>query len=87
MKRFFIFSNDLAYLDEYFFILRKHGDQTRKGNAKFFVMALEQVASNLEWRDAMELLFNKYRGNSSFYKNVIILVAIIAFLAVMFTAL
>lgn len=78
---------DLAYLDEYFFILRKHGDQTRKGNAKYFVMAYEPIAASLEWRDAMELLFNKYRESSSFYKNVLIVVAIIAFLAVVFTAL
>ena len=78
---------DLAYLDSYFFILRKHGDQARKGNAKYFVMAYEPVAVNLEWRDAMELLFNKYRGNSNFYRNVLILVAIIAFFAVVLTAL
>ncbi len=69
---------DLAYMDKNFFILRKHGEQSRLGKAKYFVMAHEAVASRLEWRDLMELLYESYRSNNRFYfmLTVIVLIAI-----------
>ncbi len=71
---------DLAFMDDYFFILKKHGNQTRKGMAKYFVLGYEPATRGLEWRDAVELLFNKYRDNSELYQYIIyIIVAIIAF--------
>ncbi|MFK8102795.1 MAG: hypothetical protein AB8G15_09730 [Saprospiraceae bacterium] len=73
---------DLAYLSRDFFILKKHGDQSRKGHRRYFVMGRESVVKNLEWRDVVELLFNEYRsGNSSFTTiAVVIAIAILAFL-------
>ena len=61
---------DLAYLDRNFFILQKHG------NNYFFVMGYEPVVKNLQWRDAMELLFNQHRQNSSNF-TLIAVVAIV----------
>lgn len=78
---------DLAYMDDKFFILKKHGDQVRKGNSKFWVMGQERAVAGLEWRDIMELLFNKYRDNSSFYRTALILVVILAIIAVIFSTL
>ena len=52
---------DLAFLQEDFFVLRKHGDQQRKGLRKYFMMAREEHIAGLEWRDSVELLFNVYR--------------------------
>lgn len=68
---------DLAYLDDYFLVLKKHGDQTRKGQDKYFVLGYEPSVNGLEWRDVMEMLFNKYRSNNIFYRNMIILAIIL----------
>lgn len=65
---------DLAFLNRDFFILRKHGDQKRKGGKKYFVLAREGAVRGLEWRDVMELLYNQYRNNSTF---IVLLVALI----------
>ena len=74
---------DLAFLNADFFILKKHGDQTRKGQKKYFVMAKETRVRRLQWRDTMELLFNNYRGNSQFIVYVVIIVLIVAIFVVL----
>ncbi len=68
---------DLAFLNKDFFILKKHGDQTRKGKNKYFVLGREALVRNLEWREVMELLFNRYRTNSQFMTMATIIVLII----------
>ena len=76
---------DLAFLNKDFFILRKHGDQQRKGFKKYMVMGRESYIKGLEWRDVMELLFNRYRNNTQwilFVTIVVILVAIFVFFSV-----
>ena len=55
---------DRSFLNKDFFILRKHGDQQRKNQRKYFVMARENFVKDLEWREIMELLFTRYRNNS-----------------------
>ncbi len=57
---------DLAFLNQDFFILMKHGDQHRKGQRKYFVMGREGVVAGLTWREVVEMLFNLYRDNSRF---------------------
>ena len=69
---------DLAFMNADFFILRKHGDQARKGMRKYFVLGRESLVRNLEWRDMMELMFNLYRSNSSVIVYVAVLVVIVA---------
>ena len=69
---------DLAFLNNDFFILKKHGDQRRKGNKKYFVMAREGIARNLEWRDSVEYLFNTYRSNPNFTLYIVLLLIVIA---------
>jgi len=73
---------DLAFMNSDFFVLRKHGNQSRKGNKKYFVMGREKIVRGLEWRDSMELLFNRYRGNSQFIVIVAIVVLFVALLMV-----
>lgn len=68
---------DLAYMDKNFFILRKHGEQSRLRRAKYFVMANEGVSKNLEWRDLMELLYESYRNNNRFYFMLTVIVLVI----------
>ena len=67
---------DLAFMDDHFFILDKHGDQQKLGNAKYFVMVNERVGKNLEWREAMEYLFNKYKNTSNFFVIVALVVLV-----------
>ena len=69
---------DLAFMNSDFFILRKHGDQSRKGMRRYFVLGRERLVARLEWRDMMELMFNLYRGNSSVIVYVAVLVVIVA---------
>lgn len=73
---------DLAFMNADFFILRKHGNQARKGNKKYFIMGRENIVRGLEWRDTMELFFNQYRGNSQFIVIVAIVVLLVAILMV-----
>ena len=53
-----------VFLNEDFFILRKHGRQ--KGKSKYRCYAREESVRGLDWRNVMELLFNIYRANSQF---------------------
>ena len=69
---------DLAFLNEDFFILMKHGDQHRKGQRKYFLMGKENIIANMTWREVMELLFNIYRGNSKFLILIFAAVALVA---------
>ena len=73
---------ELAFLDEQFFILRKHGDQKRLGKRKYFVLIHEPIGKRLEWRDAMELLFNKYRNNNNWL--IIILIIVLLLIGIVF---
>ncbi len=76
---------DMAFLNDNFLILKKHGDQRRKGHTKYFVMGNESTIRNLEWRDCMELMFNIYRNNSrwtSYLTFALILIALIVILSI-----
>ncbi len=69
---------DLAFLNSDFFILRKHGDQHRKGQKKYFVLGRENAIYGLTWREIMEVLFNIYRGNTSFLWQIIGVIVVAA---------
>ena len=68
---------ELAFMDGQFFVLKKHGNQTRLGHRKYFVMVHESIGRRMEWRDTMELLFNKYRNNNNFYLMVAVIIMLI----------
>jgi hypothetical protein len=89
---------DLVFLNEDFFILKKHGNH--KG-AKYLFLASENKISRqyewhdvlgrkrekvkLEWRDIMEMLFDIHRYNYSFVSApliVIVIIMIIAYLSI-----
>ena len=64
-----------VFLNEDFFILRKHG---REEKSKYLVFGEESEISDLQWRDIMELLFNIYRSSARFSLLLFVVVAIIA---------
>ena len=70
---------DLQYLDDDFMILKKHGNQARRGKRKYVLFVREAVARNLEWREIVELLHNKYdaTNNTIYYVMVVIVILII----------
>jgi hypothetical protein len=68
---------DLAFLNQDFFILMKHGDQHRKGQRKYFLMGREGMVAGLTWREVMEILFNIYRDSSRFLLIVFAVVVVV----------
>ena len=79
---------DLSFLNGDFFILQKHGDQMRKGKQKYFVYGAEGMLNKkkLDWRQAMEELYNIYRTNSKFSTWVMLLLLfIVGFVVYQFT--
>lgn len=73
---------ELAFLNRNFFILAKHGDQRRLGAPKYFVMINERYGRNLEWREAMELLYNTYRSNNNAYVILGLVILLIIAIAI-----
>ena len=69
---------ELAYLDSYFFILKKHGEQ--RGRRKYFAMGFEPFIKGLEWRDYAEALFNTYRSKHRTYQITMAIVVILVIL-------
>ncbi len=79
---------DLSFLNADFFILQKNGDQTRKGRQKYYVYADEAMLmkKKLDWRAAMEELYNIYRNTSRFSVWVAVLgIIILSFLVYTFS--
>ncbi len=68
---------DLVFLNPDFMILRKHGDQARKGQRKYFVLVNEYASHGVDWRNLMELLYNVYRSDSGRYSTWLILILIV----------
>ncbi len=67
---------ELAFLDKEFFILRRYGNP-RKFERRYFVLVIEPIARKVEWREAMDYLYNKYRNNNSFYITMSVIVLLI----------
>ncbi len=59
---------DLRFMNGDFLILTKHGDQVRKGQRMYFCLMYEPASrgssGDLDWRNAMEKLYNIWRENS-----------------------
>ena len=71
-----------VFLNENFFILKKHGDHVAKGHRKYFFVAKEGLASRREWIDLLEIMYEIYRGNTNYMFLVVmffIFVAVVVF--------
>lgn len=55
---------NLAFLDADFFIIRRHGDP-RAHPRRYRMFVNERVAGRLEWNEALEMLYAKYRNTST----------------------
>ncbi len=72
---------DLRFLHPDFMVLTKHGDQARKGLRRYFCLMYEPASKaggrDLDWRNAMEKMFNIWRENSLSIWAWIVLVGLI----------
>ncbi len=69
---------DLAFMNKDFFILKKHGNQKRIRQEKYFILGREGAVKGLEWRDIIELMFNQYRSNGRFIVMSTMLIVVMA---------
>ena len=63
---------DLAFLNNDFLILKKHGNQKRIDKKKYFVLGLEKSTGKLDWLDLMEKMYDLYRQNWLFTTMIIL---------------
>jgi len=68
---------DLAFLDQDFFILKKHGEQKKHGKAKYFLMVHEPLGKGKEWLDLVNLLYDKSLRSNQYYFTLAIIVILI----------
>jgi hypothetical protein len=69
---------DLAFLNEDYFVLMKHGDQARRGQRRYFVLGREGVVSGLTWHEVVDQMFNIYRSSSRFIVFLVIAVVFVS---------
>ena len=74
---------ELAFLNQYFFILRKHGNQHH--GKRYFFMGYEGAVRGLKWRDCIELLYNEYRSQWGMFQYLLIIIIVIVVGVVMFS--
>lgn len=67
-----------VFLNDDFFILRKHGDHAVRGQRKYFFMARESIARRREWVDLLDLMFEIYKGNTNYIIVVVVVIVVIA---------
>lgn len=57
---------DCVFNNSDFLILKKHGNQHRKGMNKYFFLANESIVGNKDWQDLIQQLYNLYSNNTKF---------------------
>lgn len=76
-----------VFLNDKFFILKKHGDHSSKGNQpKYFFIATESLVRKMEWTDLLVIMYDIYKSNTNYMVIVVgffILVALIIFLSIL----
>lgn len=68
---------ELAFLNNYFFILKKHGSDNYGRPAKYLVMGYEGTVRGLSWLDCMELLYNEHRNEWSSFNSIVVIAVVI----------
>ncbi len=65
---------ECIFLNEDFFILQKHGDQSIRGQRKYFFMVREGFGRGYDWSELLELMFKVYRSNMLYFIFLIFVV-------------
>ncbi len=71
---------ELLFLNENFFILRKHGDHIAKGNnTKYLFYTTESIFYKYEWPDILHLMFDTiYKQNSNYLFVLLMFIVVVA---------
>ena len=67
---------DLAFMDDEYLIIQRHGNH-RMFPRKYMVLCIEKLAKKMEWNEAIEFLYAKYRDSSLFYFFVAIIILLL----------
>lgn len=68
---------ELAFLNEDFFILKKHGNRTGYEN-QFLLLGREAMVRNLGWEEVVDLIYTRYKNNKKLVRAIVLLIALIA---------
>ena len=66
-----------VFLNDNFFVLKKHGTQNFKGSRKYFFLVKENFAGNKEWDELLESMYGVYKGNINYIAIVAIVISIV----------
>ena len=76
---------ELVFLNENFFILKKHGNHDSKGyQSPYLFLASEGLARRAEWPDLLAVMYEYYKDNSNYKAivfGILLLVLVIALLS------
>ena len=65
---------ECVFLNDDFFILKKHGSAALRGQRKYFFMVREGFSNGHEWHELIEMMFRVYRSNTFYYLMVLFVV-------------
>ncbi len=71
-----------AFIDDEFLILKKLGNP-KAMERKYLFLVKESIARKMEWREAVEHLFNKHQDNNNFFILTSVIVLLIILLVFM----
>ena len=67
---------DLGFLNQDFFILKKHGH--RRGlEDQFLLLGREAIAQDSHWEEIIELIYQRYKNNKTLIAGTVIVIALI----------
>ena len=73
---------ECVFLNDDFFILKKHGSGALRGQRKYFYMVREGFGIGYEWNELIEMMFRVYRSNSFYYLMLMfVLITVIVLIA------
>jgi len=67
---------ELAFLNEDFFILKKHGNRIGH-EAQFLLLGREALVHDLDWSDVVDLIYTRYKNNKKLLRAIILMIALI----------
>ncbi len=74
-----------TFLNEEFFVLKKHGDHSLKGmRSKYFFLTKEPLGNRYEWPQLLSILYGVYQSNTHF-RILVFLFAVLGILVLFFS--
>jgi len=67
---------ELAFLNEDFFILKKHGNRSGFEN-QFLLLGREAIVRNLNWEEVVDLIYTRYKNNKKLVRAIVLMIALI----------